>query len=318
MRLKIGAERYHNRSQPFFNGLGMMNPHLPYHFPAEYADMYPAPEAFPIAAHPTLDTSQSTVAWYDQGRTFTSPVGIATFGDVQQSGGVTLRQPMNATEAQIVRRNNYAATAFTDAQLGRMLSALDELNLTSSTLVVSFGDHGQNLGEHNLWEKMSLFETSTRVHLMIRAPWLPSAAGKTSNVLVELVSLYRTLTELAGISPASIEPGVQGRSFASLLTGAGASSDRDTPPGHWVCSEPDDALRGGRPESVVFKRHLDGVWVHSTLPHGAQGLQWGGGGAPQLHLHGILSPDGGVAAVDLGKVERCHALPRLDGQHQPG
>ena len=208
-RLHIAAVLYHNHSQPFFLGLGMMNPHIPYHFPTEYADMYPPPEDFPIAKFQVLDKSQPTVAWYDQGDTFTSPVGMATYGDVQESGGLSLNEPMNATEQRIVRRNNYAATTFTDAQLGRMLVSLDELQLTNSTLVVSFADHGQALGEQNLWEKMSLFEASTRVHMIIRAPWLSHSVGRSSAAVVELVSLYRTLVELAGIDPRAIEPGVQ-------------------------------------------------------------------------------------------------------------
>jgi iduronate 2-sulfatase len=219
-RLKIAADLYHNRSQPFFLGLGFMNPHIPYHFPAEYASLYSVPTSFAIAKFQTLHSSQPTVGWYDQGDTFTSPVGMGTYGDVQQlGGGIALRRPMNATHQQIVRRNNYAATTFTDAQLGRVLSAMDEMDLTNSTLVCSFADHGQSLGEQNLWEKMSVFEASTRVHLIIRAPWLPQSAGKVVSSVVELVSLYRTLTELAGIAPESIEPGVQGTSFASLVAG---------------------------------------------------------------------------------------------------
>lgn len=205
-----------------------MNPHIPYHFPPEYASMYPSPSDFLTATHPTLDPSQPVVAWYDQGDTPSSPVGIATYGDVRRSGGVNLHKSMNETEARIIRRNNYATTTFTDAQLGRVLTALDVLNLTNSTIVCSFADHGQALGEHNLWEKMSLFEASTRVHLIIRAPWLPHSVGKTSPAVVELVSLYRTLVELAGIPVDTIEPSVQGTSFAPLVSGSGAAAVTNT------------------------------------------------------------------------------------------
>lgn len=218
-RLTVAALLYHNHSQPFFIGAGFMGPHIPYHFPSEYAGMYPAPEDLSIAKFQLLDKSQPTVAWYDQGDTYTSPVGIATYPEVKQSGGLVLHSPMNVTEQRITRRDNYAAVTFTDSQLGRLLVSLDELNLTNSTLVVSFADHGQALGEQNSWEKMTLFEASTRVHLIIRAPWIPESVGRSSSAVVELVSLYRTLTELAGINPGSIEPGVQGTSFASILTG---------------------------------------------------------------------------------------------------
>jgi iduronate 2-sulfatase len=191
-RLKVGAGLYHSEGRPFFVGLGFMNSHIPYHFPPQYGELYPPPEEFPIAKHPTMHASQPTVAWYDQGNTLPSPVGMAAHHDVIRSGGIAgswgsgagqlppaphplpstpldpRTRPMNATLARIVRRNLYAAATYVDAQLGKMLDALDELQVTNSTLVVSFGDHGQNLGEHSLWEKMSVFETSVRVHLTIR------------------------------------------------------------------------------------------------------------------------------------------------------
>lgn len=236
--------------------------HIPYHFPPEYAELYPPPEQFPVAKHPTMHESQPTVAWYDQGNTLPSPVGMAAHHDVIRSGGIagswgsgagqlppapqTLpstplhprTKPMNATLARIVRRNLYAAASYVDAQLGKMLDALDELKVTNSTLVVSFGDHGQNLGEHSLWEKMSVFEPSVRVHLTIRAPWLQHSVGTSDSTVVELVSLYKTLSELAGLPPATIEPSVQGTSFASLLTGvpsprlAAAAPDAHPEPGN--------------------------------------------------------------------------------------
>jgi hypothetical protein len=68
---------------------------------------------------------------------------------------------------------------------------------------------------------MSLFEAATRVPLLIRTPWLPHSVGAVSSSVVELVSLYRTVVELAGMDPASIESSVQGRSFAALVKGGG-------------------------------------------------------------------------------------------------
>ena len=95
-RLEIAAALYHNHShsQPFFLGLGMMSPHIPYHFPPEYADLYPAPEDLPLAKFQVLHKSQPTVAWYDQGDTYTSPAGMATYSDVAQSGGLWCALPL--------------------------------------------------------------------------------------------------------------------------------------------------------------------------------------------------------------------------------
>ena len=72
--------------------------------------------------------------------------GVGTYGDVHRSGGIGRGKPINQSEAQIIRRNYYAATSYSDAQLGRLLDALDAHSLTGSTLVVIFGDHVRFLG----------------------------------------------------------------------------------------------------------------------------------------------------------------------------
>ena len=96
-----------------------------------------------------LDPSQPTIGWYDQAQA--SVQGVSTYGDVMKAGGVSLHHAMNRSKAQSVRRNYYATTSYSDAQLLRVLNVLDELQLTNHTLVCAFGDHGQALGEHNLW-----------------------------------------------------------------------------------------------------------------------------------------------------------------------
>ena len=136
-----------------------MSPSDPY--PPAYGGLYPAAETFAVAAHPVMDRSQPLVAWYDQAMGSANQ-GIGTYGDVHRAGDLFEHRPMNKTQQQIVRRNYYAATSYSDAQLGRMLAGLDNYSLTNHTVVVCFGDHGQGLGEHNLWEKMTVFETATR------------------------------------------------------------------------------------------------------------------------------------------------------------
>lgn len=107
----------------------------------------------------------------------------------------------------------YASISFMDAQVGRIVQALDRLGLAESTIIVFTSDHGYHMGEHGLWQKMSLFEESSRVPLFIVAPGVakPSTIVKAP---VGHVDLYPTLAELTNIAPTKQ---LQGQSLVPML-----------------------------------------------------------------------------------------------------
>ena len=102
------------------------------------------------------------------------------------------------TRLRVYRRAYYAAIAYTDYNIGAILNKLENLELDKSTVVVCFGDHGYQLGEHDTWAKMTNFELGVHIPLIIRAPWMQASLGRETAVLAEMVDIYPTLSALAG------------------------------------------------------------------------------------------------------------------------
>ena len=163
--------------QPFFIAAGFYRPHVPEFVPAAYFDLYSS-EQVAIAQN----TPEQLAAVLPASRTWTPDHMGMTPGEQ--------RQMIHAY---------YAATSFMDAQVGLLLDAVEELGLADDTIVVFTSDHGFLLGEHGQWQKQLLFEESARVPLIIRVPGMRSA-GQRSPRTVEMLDLYPTLTDLAGLA----------------------------------------------------------------------------------------------------------------------
>ena len=112
----------------------------------------------------------------------------------------------------ISRHGYYACISYIDALFGRIMSTLDELGLRDNTIIVLWGDHGWNLGEHNYWSKHNLLYTSKNAPLIISVPGFKKNI-KTDGI-TELLDIYPTLCELTGIDPPKH---LEGKSLVPLM-----------------------------------------------------------------------------------------------------
>jgi uncharacterized sulfatase len=119
-------------------------------------------------------------------------------------------------------RAYYASLTFMDAQVGRLMTALDQMKLWDDTIVVLMGDHGFHLGEHGLWHKGTLFEEATRAPLIVVTP-RAQGNGQTSPRVIEFVDLYPTLADLCGMRAPD---GLAGKSLRPLLAQPNARWNR--------------------------------------------------------------------------------------------
>lgn len=120
-----------------------------------------------------------------------------------------------------MRRAYYGCLSYVDDLLGSAINMIDDNGLQNETVIIWSSDHGWHLGEHDLWCKMTTLELGTRVPLIIRAPWRTVNPGVPTDALAELVDVYPTLVDLAGIKMPTGEAGayLTGTSLAPILEG---------------------------------------------------------------------------------------------------
>jgi iduronate 2-sulfatase len=196
--LRVLRARREGVDPPAFLAVGYHKPHIPFKFPAKYLDLVPTEAQMSLAHDPEVSP------W------MLSPPGsvaLDTWTDVRSRQDVMAldipfpygRMPDNF--ARMMRRAYLAAIAYTDDQVGQVLAGIQGAGMQDNTIVSLVGDHGWALGEHGVWAKYQVYETATRVPTMIHVPGMASAiAGTSTNNFFELVDLWPTLADLAGIS----------------------------------------------------------------------------------------------------------------------
>ena len=216
---RLNASLAANQTKPWFLAVGYRDPHLPWRYPSKFGDLYPS-GSVRGTSHASVPQDVPAMAWqwpvYFNGN-------YGSFWNLTVRAHVVL----DAEEVAVATKAYYATISFTDSEIGRLLAALKASGVYDSTLIVLWSDHGQNVGEHATWCKMSAWEHSLRVAMLMKPPTatrrsptragpplIPPQlyAGRVYPHPVELLDIYKTLVDLSGL-PAP-QAGVEGDSLA--------------------------------------------------------------------------------------------------------
>ncbi|MCC6389245.1 MAG: sulfatase [Bryobacterales bacterium] len=240
----VASQLRKKQEKPFFLACGLFKPHLPWFVPAKYFDRYPAGAlTLPSVKDDDLDD--------------VPPIGVQMAKPNGDHGKVLeYHQWRKAVQAYL------AAIAFADAQLGRVLDALDESEYRGNTTIVLWSDHGWHLGEKLHWRKFTLWEEATRNVLMMTVPGV-TRPGERCNRPVSLMDIYPTLLETQGL-PA--KPGMEGVSLMPLLKNPSAAWEY---PAVTTFRRNNHSVRG---ERFRYIRYSDGS--EELYDHQDDDLEW--------------------------------------------
>ena len=230
--VKILAEK---RSKPLFLAVGFWKPHAPFNAPKKYWDMYDRSSIQP----PRKERPSGTpaVAFHDGREVLGTPPN---------------RVEPNAGQVAEMRHGYLANISYMDAQVGKVLAALDRSGMRENTVVVFLSDHGYHTGELGLWAKTSCFERDARVPLVVAAPGI-RRPGRTETGIVELVDLFPTLNDMCALGRVS---GLEGASRAkTLLEGVsspnGAAFTQHPRPSYF------DRSKSGQPDAMGYSVRVE-------------------------------------------------------------
>lgn len=226
--------------RPFFLAVGFFRPHTPYVAPKAYFDLHP-PSSMRVVSPNSLDTQRSPRAAFSSAKKEQDNLDVETTREILQA--------------------YYASVSFMDVQVGKVLKRLDELGLTESTAIVFTSDHGYHLGEHGLWQKMSLFEQSARVPLLLVLPGI-TQGGSVVETPVSHVDLFPTL---CAATKTTAPENLQGQNLVPLcqnLTQKGRG---------WALTQ---VTRGGGKENRFFGYSLRTErWRYTEWDNGEKGTE---------------------------------------------
>lgn len=228
-----------HKDHPFYLAVGFYRPHTPYVAPKKYFDMYPV-ESIPLPKSPENIRDRYPA--------------VALTSVRPDTEGMTDDQRRQAIQAY------FAATSYMDSQVGRVIEALDRLKLADKTIVVFHSDHGYHLGEKRMWQKMTLFEESARVPLIVVVPG-NKANGAVSTRTVELVDLHKTLADLCGLP---VDAATQGQSLKPLI---------EKPDAEWTKPAWTQIWRGAREKPVTGRSVRTERWRYTEWNDGDVGRE---------------------------------------------
>lgn len=226
--------------KPFFLSVGYYRPHLPFNAPKKYWDLYDRSK-IPLAPNQFVPKGSPLFAVHGDRE-------LRSYDDFHDLP-LPAEGSLSADRQREVIHGYYASVSYTDAQIGRLLDALERLGLAENTIIVLWGDHGWKLGEHNSWCKQSNYEIDTRVPLIFSGAGV-QAKGKSSEALTEFVDIYPTLADMVGLP---IPSTLQGTSLKPLLS---------TPTMKWKSAAFSQFLlgrfpRGSQPEKMGYAMRTD-------------------------------------------------------------
>ena len=204
--------------RPFLLAVGFFKPHLPFNAPKRYRDLYDR-ETIPDAPHPHKPDDLPPINGWRQSGEVTGNYAHDMWDD----------RAWDAAERAFMRHAYLACVSYVDAQIGRVLDALDDQGLADDTIVVVWGDHGWHLGEYGLMGKHTTFEEALRSTLIIRAP-NTAAPGEPTNALTSTLDLFPTLADLCNVPP---PPDLPGRPLTTILLQNPNAPHRDEVTSWW-------------------------------------------------------------------------------------
>jgi arylsulfatase A-like enzyme len=227
---------------PFFLGCGIYRPHMPWQVPRKYYEMYPLEEI----VLPEVPDDE--------------------LADVPRAG-VRMARP-NGDHATILRTNNWkyavqaylASITFADAQIGRLLDALEASPYNDNTIVVLWSDHGWHHGQKHHWRKFALWEQATRMPLFLSVPGM-TEPGSVCERTVDLMSIYPTLCELCSLP---VPEQAEGASIVELLKNPAAEWDRPAITTH---GRGNHAVRSERFRYIRYADGSEELYDHQADPN---------------------------------------------------